>query len=212
MGKREEAQREKLELLTSYERFHWEQQQMIAGIDEAGRGPLAGPVVAACVVMPADDLILGIDDSKKISEKRREALYDIITEKAVDWSVGIVDHKVIDEINILNAARLSFEKALRGLKSVVPDHVYTDAMDIKTEIPYTSLIKGDAKVYTIAAASIIAKVTRDRMMRQYDEQYPEYLFAKHKGYGTKVHYEAIRKYGILEIHRKTFLRKILDEG
>lgn len=209
MGKREDAWREKLQIMTSYERSHWETGDMVAGIDEAGRGPLAGPVVAACVIMPPDDLILGIDDSKKVSEKRREALYDIILKKAVAYSVSIVDNHTIDEINILNAARKAFEGALSSLK-VRPHHVYTDAMDIETDIPYTPLIKGDARVYTIAAASIVAKVTRDRIMREYDRQYPEYLFAKHKGYGTKAHYEAIRTYGILDIHRKTFLRKLLQ--
>ncbi|BDF58475.1 ribonuclease HII [Christensenellaceae bacterium] len=211
MGKREEQQREKLGIMTQYEQQHWQRgQYFIAGIDEAGRGPLAGPVVAACVIMPSDDLILGIDDSKKISEKRREILYDIIVEKAVDYSVSVIDNKVIDEINILNAARMAFENALNGLKAR-PEHVYTDAMAIKTDISYTPLIKGDAKVYTIAAASILAKVTRDRMMREYAEKYPQYAFEKHKGYGTKVHYDAIRKYGILDIHRKTFLKKILGE-
>ncbi|WP_066683696.1 ribonuclease HII [Christensenella intestinihominis] len=209
MGKREDAWREKLQIMTSYERSHWETGDMVAGIDEAGRGPLAGPVVAACVIMPPDDLILGIDDSKKVSEKRREALYDIILKKAVDYSVSIVDNHTIDEINILNAARKAFEGALSSLK-VRPHHVYTDAMDIETDIPYTPLIKGDARVYTIAAASIVAKVTRDRIMQEYDRQYPEYLFAKHKGYGTKAHYDAIRTYGILDIHRKTFLRKLLQ--
>lgn len=208
MGKREDALREKLEQMTQYERNHWGREEMVAGIDEAGRGPLAGPVVAACVIMPQDDLILGIDDSKKISEKRREALYDIIIQKAVCYAVSIIDPRTIDEINILRAARLAFENALNGLTKR-PDHVYTDAMDIKTDVPYTSLIKGDAKVYTIAAASIVAKVTRDRIMRGYDALYPQYLFAKHKGYGTKAHYDAIREYGILDIHRKTFLRKFL---
>ncbi len=211
MGKREEKQKEKLVVMTEYEKFHWAKgQYLIAGIDEAGRGPLAGPVVAACVIMPKDDLILGIDDSKKISEKRREALYELIVEKAVDYSISVVDNNIIDEINILNAARMAFKNALNGLH-VRPEHVYTDAMNLETEIPYTSLIKGDAKVYTIAAASILAKVTRDAIMRRYDEEYPQYLFAKHKGYGTKAHYDAIREYGILDIHRKTFLKKILGD-
>ena len=210
MGKREDAWREKLQFMTSYERTHWGRGELVAGIDEAGRGPLAGPVVAACMILPCDDLILGTDDSKKVSEKRREALYDIILKKAVDYSISIVDNRVIDEINILNAARKAFESALCGLK-VRPQHVYTDAMEMKTALPYTSLIKGDAKVYTIAAASIVAKVTRDRIMREYDKQYPEYLFAKHKGYGTKAYYDAIRTYGILDIHRKTFLRKLIQD-
>ena len=211
MGKREEKQREKLFLMTEYEKQHWQRKEyLIAGLDEAGRGPLAGPVVAACVIMPHDDLILGIDDSKKLSEKRREFLYDLILEKAVDYSIGVIDNKTIDEINILNAARKAFQMALDGLV-VRPDFVYTDAMRIQTDLPYLSLVKGDAKVYTIAAASIVAKVTRDRMMLEYDKKYPEYYFAKHKGYGTKLHYEAIQKYGILEIHRRSFLKKILGE-
>ncbi len=206
-----ETRAEKLERrlaeMTEYEKPHWERGELVAGIDEAGRGPMAGPVVAACVILPQYDLILGIDDSKKLSEKKREELYEIITEKALDWHACTVGHVAIDEINILNAARNAFEGALNGLKTK-PDHIFTDAMEIQTDIPCTSLIKGDIKVYTIAAASIVAKVTRDRIMLEYDKQYPEYGFASHKGYGTKAHYEAIGEHGVLEIHRKSFLRKL----
>ncbi|HBU13204.1 MAG TPA: ribonuclease HII, partial [Clostridiales bacterium] len=167
-------------------------------------------VVAACVVMPKDNLILGIDDSKKITEKRREALFTQITESAVDYAVCMVDEREIDEVNILNAARKAFMGALTGL-NIKPDHVYTDAMALETSLPCTAVIKGDAKIYTVAAASIIAKVTRDRIMLEYDKTYPEYGFARHKGYGTKIHYNALEKYGILSIHRKTFLKKFLEK-
>ncbi len=207
MGKREERLQEKLANMTVYEKKHWDAgQTLIAGIDEAGRGPLAGPVVAACVIMPPEHLILGVDDSKKLSEKRREALYAQIMEYAVAVSVCVIDEKEIDRINILQAAKKAFETAL-GTLSVQPLHVYTDAMALETDLPFTSLVKGDEKVYTIAAASIVAKVTRDRLMAEYDQIYPQYGFARHKGYGTKEHYEAIRRYGVLPIHRQTFLRK-----
>jgi len=210
MSVREQKQRERLLLMTEYERRHWEAgETFVAGLDEAGRGPLAGPVVAACVIMPHDDLVLGINDSKQIAEKRREELYALIVEKAVEWNVGVVDEKEIDRINILNAAHKAFLGALAGMKTR-PHHVYTDAMALEPEIPHTPVIKGDQKLYTIAAASIVAKVTRDAIMREYDKVYPEYGFAQHKGYGTRQHYEAIHKFGVLDIHRKTFLKKILD--
>lgn len=210
MGIREEKRKQRLSLLIQTEKKHWNEGRFyIAGMDEAGRGPLAGPVVAACAVMPHDRLILGVDDSKKLSEKRREDLYSKVTETALDWSVGIVDQNAIDQINILNAAKLAFARALDGLR-VKPDHIYTDAMGIVTEIPYTSVVKGDSKIYCIAAASIIAKVTRDGIMRKYDEQYPNYGFAKHKGYGTKEHYDALRRYGVTDLHRKSFLKKFFE--
>lgn len=210
MNVREQKQREKLSLMTEYERKHWEiGETFVAGIDEAGRGPLAGPVVAACVIMPSFDLILGVNDSKQVAEKKREALYAVIVDKAVEWNVCVVDEKEIDRVNILNAARKAFLGALGGLKTR-PHHVYTDAMALEPEIPHTAVIKGDQKLYTIAAASIIAKVTRDAIMREYDTLYPEYGFGQHKGYGTKQHYEAIEAYGVLDIHRKTFLKKILE--
>lgn len=208
MGIREEKQRALLEQMTEYEKKHWaNREEFIAGMDEAGRGPLAGPVVAACVIMPKDDLILGINDSKKLAEKKRNELYEKIIEKALDYQICIVDEKEIDRINILNATKQAFQKALEGMK-IVPQHIYTDAMELNTEIPYTSLVKADQKVYTVAAASILAKVTRDRMMLGYHEKYPEYSFNSNKGYGTKAHYEAIAQYGILDIHRKTFLKNI----
>ncbi len=208
-GKREQALREKLERLTRIEREYWANGlTALAGIDEAGRGPLAGPVVAACVVMPQEPLLPGVDDSKKISEKRREDLYEQIKQTALDYCVSTQPPELIDEINILRAARKAFEEALNGLRTV-PQHVFTDAMEIETELPYTSLIKGDATMYVIAAASILAKVTRDHIMLEYDKLYPEYGFAQHKGYGTKQHYAAIERYGILDIHRKTFLKRFL---
>ena len=182
---------------------------LIGGADEAGRGPLAGPVVAACVVMPSNDIVLGIDDSKKLSEKKREELYEIIMEKAASVGVGIVDKDVIDEINILNATRLAFENAINSMETK-PDYIYTDAMDkLKIDIPYEAVIKADAKIYCVGAASIIAKVTRDRIMRKIDEEYPRYGFAKHKGYGTKQHTQAILEYGATPYHRMTFLKKLL---
>ena len=181
----------------------------VGGADEAGRGPLAGPVVAACVVMPQDDIILGIDDSKKISEKKRETLYEEIMNKAVSVGIGIVEKDVIDDINILSAARLAFEKAINSMK-IKPDYIFTDAMDkLNIDIPYEAVIKADAKIYCVGAASIVAKVTRDRIMREIDKEYPQYGFAKHKGYGTKQHTQAILEYGVTPYHRMTFLKKLL---
>ena len=184
--------------------------EYICGIDEAGRGPLAGPVVVGAVIMPKDSFIEGVNDSKKVSEKKREKLYDEITENAIAWSVGIVDQKTIDEINILNATKLALKKALEGLKQR-PDIIMVDALDKMDTlgIPYISVIKGDAKIYSISAASIIAKVTRDRIMREWDEVYPMYGFAKHKGYGTKDHINAIKTYGPTPIHRKTFIKNFI---
>lgn len=207
---RQEKLIEKSEILLQTEREkRSEGFSLIGGADEAGRGPLAGPVVAACVIMPSDDIVLGIDDSKKLSEKKREALYEIIMEKAVSVGVGIVDKDIIDEINILNATRLAFENAVNSME-IKPDYIYTDALDkLKIAIPYEAVIKADAKIYCVGAASIIAKVTRDRIMRKIDEEYPEYGFAKHKGYGTKQHTQAILEYGVTPYHRMTFLKKLL---
>ena len=183
--------------------------QTICGIDEAGRGPLAGPVVVAAVIMPKDSFIEGVNDSKKVSEKKREALYEQITNEAIAWGVGIIDQKEIDEINILNATKKGLTTAIKELK-VKPDRIIVDALDkIDTlGIPYTPIIKGDAKCYSIAAASIIAKVTRDRIMRHWDEIYPMYGFEKHKGYGTAMHMQAIREYGLCPIHRRSFTKNI----
>ena len=177
----------------------------ICGIDEAGRGPLAGPVVVASVIMPANSMIEGVNDSKKVSEKKREKLYDQILEEAISYGVGIVGQDEIDEINILNATKKGLTMSLKEL-TVKPDLIIVDALThIDTMgIPYESIIKGDAKCYSISAASIIAKVTRDRIMREWDKVYPEYGFEKHKGYGTSAHIEAIKKYGLCPIHRKSF--------
>ncbi len=182
----------------------------ICGIDEAGRGPLAGPVVIAGVIMPEDSMIEGVNDSKKVSEKKREILYDKIIEEAISYSVAIIGQDVIDEINILNATKKGLTNVVGGL-DVRPDLIIVDALEhIDTKgIPYESIIKGDAKCYSIAAASILAKVTRDRIMREWDLVYPQYGFAKHKGYGTAFHIQAIKEYGLCPIHRKSFTKKFL---
>jgi len=181
---------------------------LIAGADEAGRGPLAGPVVAACVILPTDSLIYGVNDSKKLSEKKREELYGKITDSAVAYGTGIVAQDVIDRLNILNATRMAFQMAFDSMR-IMPDYLYSDMIDrLDIACPWTAVAGGDAKIYSVAAASIIAKVTRDRLMQGYDEIYPEYGFARHKGYGTKNHIEAILKHGPSPIHRRTFLRNI----
>lgn len=179
----------------------------IAGIDEAGRGPLAGPVVCACVIMPLDEdkLIDGINDSKKLTEKKREELYDKIIERAIAYSIVEVDERTIDRINILNATKHGMKRALDGLK-VKPDIVLIDAVKLDTNLPQDNIIKGDAKSYNIASASILAKVYRDRLMKELSEKYPQYNFAKHKGYGTKEHIENLKKYGKCELHRETFIK------
>ncbi len=184
--------------------------QKICGIDEAGRGPLAGPVVVAGVIMPQNSMIEGVNDSKKVSEKKREKLYDLILEEAISYSVAIIEQDVIDEINILNATKQGVTKVVEEL-DVKPDLIVVDALThIDTKgIPYDSIIKGDAKCYNIAAASIIAKVTRDRIMRQWDEIYPQYGFMSHKGYGTAKHMEAIKQYGLCPIHRRSFTKGIV---
>lgn len=185
--------------------------EKIAGIDEAGRGPLAGPVVVAGVIMPQGSMIEGVNDSKKITEKKREKLYDLILEEAISYSVAIIGQDVIDEINILNATKQGVSKVVEGLE-VKPDLIVVDALThIDTKgIPYESMIKGDAKCYNIAAASIIAKVTRDRIMRQWDEIYPQYGFIAHKGYGTAKHISAIHEYGLCPIHRKSFTKNFIE--
>lgn len=183
----------------------------IAGVDEAGRGPLAGPVYAAAVILPEDVEITGIDDSKKLSPKKREALYDKITDIAVSYAIFSVDEKEIDEINILNATYKAMNGAVNQL-SPKPDYVIIDGNSIKgMDIEHETIVKGDAKSISIAAASILAKVARDRYMDEMGKVYPEYGFEKHKGYGTKAHNEAILKYGLCPIHRKTFLKKLLGE-
>ena len=184
--------------------------QYICGIDEAGRGPLAGPVVVASVIMPRNSMIEGVNDSKKVSEKKREALYEKIMEEAISYGIGIIDQKEIDEINILEATKKGLTTSLKEL-STKPDVILVDALkEINTlEIPYQSIIKGDALCYSISAASILAKVTRDRIMRQWDEIYPQYGFEKHKGYGTQMHIEAIKEYGLCPIHRKSFTKNFI---
>lgn len=182
----------------------------IAGIDEAGRGPLAGPVVVACVVLPENSMIEGVNDSKKISEAKREKLYDIIIQEAISYGVGIIYQDEIDEINILQATKKGVTEAIKQME-VKPNIIMVDALNgIDTMgIPYKSIIKGDAKCYSIAAASIIAKVTRDRIMREWDKVYSEYGFASHKGYGTAKHIAAIKEFGPCPIHRKTFITKFI---
>lgn len=205
-----ETEIERLTKISEYEKKCYENgYKYVAGIDEAGRGPLAGPVVAAAVILPKDCLIEGVNDSKKVSEKKREKLYDIIIENSIAWGVGIVDNNVIDEINILNATRKAMHVAIEELQ-VKPDYILIDAeKKVDTNgIPYLPIIKGDALSISIAAASIIAKVTRDRIMREYDKIFPMYGFEKHKGYGTKAHVEAIRENGLCMIHRKSFCTKI----
>ncbi len=180
---------------------------VFAGMDEAGRGPLMGPVVAAAVIMDNSARIDGINDSKQLTEKKREYLYEIIKEKCICYGIGEVSGKRIDEIGIGDAVREAFTMAADNL-STLPDLIYNDEVKwVYGKVPNRSIIKGDAKVYSIAAASILAKVYRDRLVREYDRMYPEYGFAKHKGYGTKDHFEAIRKYGVTPLHRISFLTK-----
>ena len=176
----------------------------IAGIDEAGRGPLAGPVVAAAIVFPSGTFIKGVEDSKKLSEKRREELFPLINEQALSVGVGIVEHDVIDRVNILQATVLAMHKAIDDL-TLKPEFVIVDGNYFRHDVyPYQTIIDGDEQSFTIAAASIVAKVTRDRLMREFHVQYPLYGFAQHKGYGTKQHLEAIKRYGLCDIHRRSF--------
>ena len=206
-----EKERNRLENLKGYEKNLYKNGiKYIAGIDEAGRGPLAGPVVVGVAIMREDSFIEGINDSKKISESKREKLYEKIIEEAIDWSVGIVDQTEIDRINILNATKEALHKAIEKL-NIKPERILVDALDhIDTcGIPYTSIIKGDAKIYSISAASIIAKVTRDRIMREYDTIYPQYGFSKHKGYGTAAHIQALKEFGPCAIHRETFIKNFI---
>ena len=170
-----------------------------------------GPVVVGCVILPKESLIEGVNDSKKISESKRNKLYETITKEAINWSVGIIDQNEIDEINILNATKKALTLAIKNLE-IKPQHILVDALQkIDTYgIPYTSIIKGDVLSYSIAAASILAKVTRDRIMLEWDKVYPQYGFAKHKGYGTANHIQAIREYGICPLHRKSFVKNFIQ--
>lgn len=185
--------------------------KVVCGIDEAGRGPLAGPVFAAAVILPENYSHPVLNDSKKLSEKKRDAVYDDIIKDAVCYSVGIATEEEIDEINILNATFLAMKRAVEGLV-IKPDFAYIDGNQYpKTGVKEETIVKGDGKCISVAAASIIAKVSRDRFMLEIDKQYPEYQFSKHKGYGTKLHYEMIEKYGVSKVHRRSFLKKILGE-
>ena len=184
--------------------------KLIGGIDEAGRGPLAGPVVVAGVIMPLgeSDLIDGVNDSKKLSAKKRDKLYDEILAKAIDVQVAVVDNKIIDEINILNATKQGMLQCIEGFSEV--DCVLIDAVKLDTSVRTLSIVHGDALSYSIAAASIVAKVTRDRMMEEFDKSYPQYGFAKHKGYGTAAHIAALKQYGPCPIHRRSFIGHFVD--
>lgn len=208
----EEEERARVRAMLSIECEKREQgYKYIAGVDEAGRGPLAGPVYAAAVILPDDAFIEGINDSKKLTEKRREELYDIICEKAIAYNICSVDEKRIDEINILNATFEAMNGAVAGL-GVTPGYVLIDGNRISgMTLPHETVVKGDAKSASIAAASILAKVSRDRFICKMTEIYPEYGFEKHKGYGTAAHNEAILKYGPCPIHRRTFLKKLLGD-
>ncbi|MBR6502373.1 MAG: ribonuclease HII [Clostridia bacterium] len=184
--------------------------KFVCGVDEAGRGPLAGPVCAAAVILPDDCEIEGLNDSKKISEKKRELLYDVIIEKAIAYSIAYGTLEEIEKYNILEATYIAMNRAIEGLETNA-DFALIDGNRVPKgiSIPCETVVKGDSKSYSIAAASILAKVTRDRLMLEYDKKYPEYLFSSHKGYGTKAHYEAIKQHGVCEIHRLSFLKNVL---
>ena len=205
-----EKESARLEEMLAYEKELYSKGVVnIAGIDEAGRGPLCGPVVAAAVILKPGDKIAYVNDSKKLSEKRREELYNTIYDRAVAVSVGIVDEKTIDEINILEATRLAMKQAVEGLE-IPAEYVLVDAeKKVPIDIPYMPIIKGDAKSESIAAASIIAKVTRDHIMYELDKKYPEYDLAKNKGYGTAKHIAGIKEHGLCDIHRKSFCKKFI---
>ena len=201
-----EKQQQKLQDMLGFERELWNAgKDCIAGVDEVGRGPLAGPVVTAAVILPKDFSLIGVDDSKKLSPKRRDELFEQIKEAAVCWAIGRREPDRIDEINILEATKEAMLDAINALP-VKPDHVLIDAVRLPgLDLPQTSIIKGDARSVSIAAASILAKVTRDREMVEMAEKYPGYAFESNKGYGTAAHYEGLRKLGPCPIHRKTFL-------
>lgn len=204
---REELARKRLlEMMEFENRLYAQGMEFIAGVDEVGRGPLAGPVVAAAVILPPDFDLLGVDDSKKLSEKKRESLFERIKERAVAYSIGMMDNAVIDRINILEATKLAMKAAIDQLEPKA-DHILIDALTLSmVETPQTGIIKGDSRSVSIAAASILAKVTRDRMMQEYHEEFPHYAFDHNKGYGTKAHYDGITNYGLCRLHRKSFLK------
>ena len=206
-----EAEKQRIEAMREYEEMY-DTFSYICGIDEAGRGPLAGPVVAGAVILPKGKRILYVNDSKKLSEKKRDELFDVIKEEALSYGIGIVSPERIDEINILQATYEAMHEAVNKL-SVKPDILLNDAVTIPgIDVKQIPIIKGDAKSLSIASASILAKVTRDRLMTEYDSLYPEYGFARHKGYGTKVHIEAIKEYGPCPIHRRTFIKNFIENG
>lgn len=194
-----------------YERKYLEKGcKYVAGVDEVGRGPLCGPVVCCAVIMPLDDMIDGVDDSKKLSEKKREKLFGEILKKAIAYKICLCDHEEIDRINILEATKKCMRECVEGL-SVTPDIVLVDAVDLDLPVPSEAIIKGDAKSYSIGAASIVAKVYRDRLMREYDATYPGYDLASNKGYGTAKHIKAIKEIGPCPIHRKTFIKNFWED-
>ena len=201
------AEDRRLEQMLSYERDLYAQgYQAVAGIDEVGRGPLAGPLVAACVILPPNAKIKYLNDSKKIPKTRHQAIYERVMSEALSVGLGVIDNKIIDDINIYEATKLGMLQAVKNVKGQVslPDYLLIDAMNLETDIPQRSIIKGDAHSLSIAAASIVAKVTRDRMMADYDLIYPGYGFAKNAGYGTKEHLQGLYAYGLTPIHRKSF--------
>lgn len=199
-----EAEQKRLEVMSNYETECYQQgKNLIAGVDEVGRGPLAGPVVAAAVILPRGYKLIGVNDSKKLSEKKRDVLYDQIVRDAISYSVFLVQPEKIDDINIYQASKFAMTEAVSSL-DVKPDQLLIDAMEVPLAIDQLKIIKGDEKSISIAAASIIAKVTRDRYMMKLDEQFPEYGFKSNMGYGTKEHLEALRKFGPTSIHRKSF--------
>ncbi len=192
-----------VDLLEYEKELYKEDISLIAGVDEVGRGPLCGPVVACACILPPNYQLEGLNDSKKVSEKKREKLYDILVNDAISYGIGVVPPKRIDEINILEASKEAMKLAINNMNEK-PEHVLIDAVKLDLEIPSTPIIKGDAKSASIAAASIIAKVTRDKMMVELDKKYPEYGYAKHKGYPTKAHIEAVKKFGVKDFYRFTF--------
>ncbi len=187
--------------------------KLIAGIDEAGRGPLAGPVCVAMVIMPLDkkNIIEKVNDSKKLSAKMRDKLYEEIISKAIDYQIEFIDEETIDKINILNATKLGMKNCINNIKTK-PNYILIDAVKLDIDIPYEPIIKGDALSYSIACASILAKVSRDKLMVEIDKKYPNYNFKKHKGYGTKEHIENLKTFGPCKIHRKTFIKNFVDIG
>ena len=206
-------ERQRLSKLTIYEKTFWDKGQQVAGMDEVGRGPLAGPVMAACVVMPCADLIEGVDDSKKLTVFKREALNTLIRKNAIAYGIGKSNEQEIDELNILNATKLAFSRAYNNMTpGFIPDAVLIDAVKgIDVPVEQIAIIHGDTVSYLIAAASIVAKGERDSFMIKMDELYPQYGFSRNKGYGTKEHMDALIKYGPCPIHRKSFIKKIIGD-